>query len=254
MKIFALAALVLTALQAQTLAPPARPLDDKNPQSVAEHAAYNTRTQKSYETKFTAQLIVPGSDPLNYAGECVWVSPGVLFVHYIVTGGDDKKIVRAGNTVWVWHSLAGWVLAEELGISGAGRGIQNPDEILAVLARHTGTATLAQPGVVEMNLSGDDIERIMKDQASRDAFVWKESKASLQLTVDAQNRLQKFVCSASLKSANPQVTGIVRYSAQVDLVAFNQSAALKFHDEKKREIPLTKEIQTAVDRVLKEKK
>jgi hypothetical protein len=236
--------------------PPAKPskdLDPKDPRSILEHAAFNTRSQKSYETTFKARLTTTGA-PLDYEGQCVWVHPGVLFVHYTASGGDEKMIVRAGDkSVWVWNALVGWVTADEAGMAGAGRGIQNSDEILSILARNSGTSKLVKPGLVELVFSGDDIERIMKEQASKGAFDWKESSAKLELAADSDNRLQKFTCDATLKPTDPAVKGTVRYTAEVTLVGYNGARDLKFLDEKKREIPLLPEMKSKIESVLKEK-
>src|ERR1041384_310692 len=238
-------------------APPAKPtkdLDPKDPQSVVEYAAHNTRTQKSYETKFKIRLTPPKGDVLDYTGQCVWVSPGILFIHYTASGGDEKHIVRVGNRVWVHHSLVGWVTNEEAGMPGAGRGIQNPDEVLAVLARHTEGAKLREPGVVDLNFTGEAIEKIMKEQANQGSFDCKQSNAAVELHVDSDNRLKKFVCQATLPSTDPNVKGQAKYSAEVDATGYNGATELKFLDEQKKEIKLSKEIRQAIDTLLKEKK
>jgi hypothetical protein len=254
MKSLILAGLVLWTCQADGPAKPSKALDAKDPRSVLDHAVYNTRTQKCYETKFRARLTTTGA-PLDYEGKCVWVYPGVLFVHYTASGGDEKMIVRAGpQDAWVYHSLVGdWITSDEIGMPGAARGIQNPDEVLAVVGRHTGSAKLTQPGTVELSFSGDDIEKIMREQTSKDSFDWKESSAKLELTVDADNRLQKFTCDATLKSNNPNVKGAVHYTAEVSLVAYGGARELKYLNEKKREIPLRKEMKAKIETVLKEK-
>jgi hypothetical protein len=253
MKSLTLSSLILLACQGGPPARPSKDLDPKDPRSVLEHAAFNTRTQKSYETTFKARLTTTGA-PLDYEGRCVWVYPGVLFVHYTASGGDEKMIVRAGDkSVWVWNALVGWVTADEAGMAGAGRGIQNSDEILSVLARNSGTSKLVKPGLVELAFSGDDIERIMKEQASKGAFDWKESSAKLELATDPENRLQKFSCDATLKPTDPAVKGTVRYTAEVTLAGYNGARDLKFLDEKKREIPLLPEMKAKIDSVLKEK-
>ena len=254
MKSLTLFSLLLMACQGEPPAKPSKDLDAKDPRSVLEYAAYNTRTQKSYEARFTARLTTTGA-PLDYDGRCVWVYPGVIFVHYTASGGDEKMIVRtSAKEAWVYHSLVGgWVTADEIGMPGAGRGIQNPDEVLSVVARHSGVAKLTKPGVVELSFSGDDIEKVMKEQASKDSFNWKESSAKLELVVDSENRLQQFTCDATLKSANPAVKGEIRYTAEVTLVAYNGARELKFLDDKKREIPLDKVMKAKIESVLKEK-
>jgi hypothetical protein len=182
----------------------------------------------------------------------------VLYVHYTASGGDEKRIVRAGEKdVWVYDLLVGWVTADEAGMPGAGRGIQNPDDVLLVLSNNSGTSKMAaQPGAVEMAFTGGDIASIMKEQANKGAFNWKDSKAELTLAVDAENRLQKFTCDATLaaNAANGGGPATVKYTGEVTLVAYNEATSLKFLDEKKREIPLTPEMKTKIDSVLKEKR
>ncbi len=235
--------------------PAAKPLDPQDPRSVVEHAAKNTRAQKSYETKFKARLAAPKSDALDYDGTCVWVSPGVLYTHYTVTGGDEKHIVRAGpGKAWVYHPLVKWTTTDEAGMPGAGRGIQNPDEVLGVLAQGAGTSKLLKPGVVELTFTGEDIEKIMKEQAQPGAFDWKESRAIVELETDARNRMRKFAVRASLKSTDPKVAGLIEYSAQVEIVDYNQATELKFYDDKKREIPLKPAMKAAIEDMMKEKR
>jgi hypothetical protein len=253
MKSMTLYALILAACQG-TPDKPARDLDPKDPKSVAEHAAFNTRTQKSYETRFKAKLTPPQGDALDYNGRCVWVSPGVLYIHYTASGGDEKNIVRVGSQVWVYHRLAGWVTSDEAGMPGAGRGIQNPDEVLSVIARHAGAAKLRQPGLVDMTFSGEDIEKIMKEQSQSGAFEWKESSAAVELHADTDTRLKKFSCQATLKPGDPKVNGVVKYSAEVEATAYNGATELKFLNEEKKEIKLSGDIRKAIDTLLKEKK
>jgi hypothetical protein len=251
-----ISSLLLLLCQTEPPVKPAKALDPKDPHSVLEHAAYNTRTQKSYETTFKATLATGGA-PLNYDGRCVWDAPGVLFVHYTASGGEEKMIVRTGpgpEDAWVYHTLAeAWATAAQVQMPGAGRGIQNPDEVLAVISRQSGSAKLIKPGVVELSFSGEDIEKVMKEQASKGSFVWNQSSATLVLTVDAENRLQNFTCDATLQPTDPQIKGKVRYTAEVTLVGYNGARDIKFLDEKKREIPLTPEMKAKIGSVLKEK-
>ncbi len=261
MKTIALLALLTAAPQGDAPVKPEKPLDPKDPRSLAEHAAYNTRTQQSYRSGFTARIAFPGGDPIEYRGSSLWVAPSLLYIHYTASGGDLKNILRAGvdkkgvPNVWIHHEAAGWVTPADLGMPGAARGIQNPDEVLAVLARHLDKAKLLEPGVVEVSFGGNDIGNIMKDQAQKGAFVWKESSATVRLHVDLQTtRLEKFTCEASLQSANPQAPGVVRYTAEVKVEAFNRETEMKFTDEKKQAIPLDKEILEAVENAKKERR
>jgi len=256
MKSISLYSLLLLACQSPPPAKPAKELDPKDARSVLEHAVFKTRTQNRYEVKFKARLTTSGA-PLDYDGRCVWVTPGVLYDHYTASGGDEKMIVRANNDVWVYNALVGWVTADEAGMPGAGRGIQNPDEILAVVGAHTETAKLTKPGVVEMPLGGDDLEKIMKGQANKNAFDWKNSRADLSITLDAEYRLQKFSCDATLLAIGAGPNGAnaqVKYTGDVTVVGYDGVDSLKFLDEKKREIPLLAEMKSKIESVLKEKR
>lgn len=242
-----------TALQVGPPEKPATDYDPKNARSVVEHIAYATRTQKSYEATWKGRLAVPRGDPLDYQGRCVWVRPGILYSHYTASGGDEKKIVRAGaSKTWVHNAIVGWVTADEAGLPGAGRGIQNPDEALAVVAKNPAGAVLVEPGVVELVFEGENIERIMKEQAQQGAFDWKKSKAVLRLTSDAERRLKTLSCKASLKSADPKVEGTVEYAATIDVLGYGQASDLTFVDEKNKAIPLSKKMLEAIETAKKE--
>ena len=230
--------------------------------ALARDAIARTRALKSYPTQFQARIDAPQGDPIQYSGTTVWVSPGVLYIHYTASGGDEKNIVRAGDNVWVWFSAAGeWLTSDELGMAGAARGIQNPDEVLAVLQNHLGGARLVDPKTVELDFTGEDIEKIMKEQAKKGSFDWKESRAAVRLELDDSARLKKFSCEAALKSTDPNVSGLVKYRAGVELVSVNGPTEMKFFEEeikdKKKvqtEIPLSETIRKAVAEALKEKK
>src|SRR5437868_11165268 len=107
-----LPALLLT-LQSTGPLRPSKELDPKDPASVVEHAAYATRTQKSYETSFKLRMQAAGA-PLEVQGKGVWLAPGILFAQSTGSGGDDKKIVRVGNQAWVYDALHQfWPTAEQ---------------------------------------------------------------------------------------------------------------------------------------------
>ncbi len=258
-------------------------LAPQDPKSQAEEAIRNTKARKGYATKFKARFALPKSDPIDYDGRSVWVAPGVLYIHYTASGGKDDRVVRAGTrtfwgchkeeqepgkcsscgrekvrqtvpNVWVYHSMAGWVTAEEAANPGLARGIQNPDEFLSVLSRHLEGAKPAGEGIVELRFAGPDIEEVMKEQSQRDAFEWKESSAVVRLHVDSEKLLKKVTCEASLKSADPKVPGTVTYTAEVEVESYEKETEIKFVDEKGKPIPLPPAIQKAVDEVLKSAK
>jgi hypothetical protein len=229
--------------------PPAKPLDPKDARSVVEHALYNTRSQKSYETAFWARLEAP-LGAYDYKGRSVWVSPDILYLEFSGSGKNEQKIVRAGEkSVWVYDSLQGWFTAEERGAGGAGRGIQNPDEVLGLLAKHTATAKFLKSGAIELAFTGNDLVKIMKGHAP--AINPKTSSATVELVVDKETRIQKFACDATLVSPAGEKN---RYTSEVTLVAYNGATELIFTDEKKRPLPLPAPIKEGIDAVLKLRK
>jgi hypothetical protein len=221
---------------------PAKVLDPQDPKSVVEHAVARTRGQKSYEVGWTARLKAPQGDPLDYKGTCVWAAPGILYLEYTASGGDDKKIVRIGDQpAWICDLVQGWQPADVMGFPGAGRGFQNP-----------GKLTLVKPGQVELVLTGDDLQKLMAEQAQQGSFEWSKSAATALLTTDAEGRLGKLECKASLVSTDPNVKGEVAYAAALEARGYNAKSALEFKDEKNRPIALKKPMVEAIEKLRKE--
>jgi hypothetical protein len=238
--------LLAAALLAQA---PTPPLDPKDACSIVEHAVANTRSQKSYETSFKARLTA-AQGGIDYSGSQVWVSPGILYLGYTATGGDDRKIICAGKDAWVYSATArGFLTADDNGASGAGRGIQNPDEVLAVVGRNCKSAKFLGSGAIELGFSGDDLKQILKDHVQAGGFNWAKSSARLEFTVDADRRLKTLSCAAFLDGKDPG-----RYSMDVTFVSFNTTKELKFNDEKDRPIPFASGMKEKMDAILEGKR
>lgn len=246
MKLMSLAVLAL-ALQADPPVRPAKPLDPQDPRSVVDHAIFNTRTQRSYETAYTARLSTAAGN-FDYKGRSVWVSPGVLYLHYTGSGRDEGRIVRAGDKdIWLHHSPSGeWGTAEQFGNGGAGRGVHNPDEVLGMLAKHTETAKQLKPGILAVTFNGDALAAVMKGQI-QGAINPKKSGAKIELEVDDALRIRKLSCDASIDVPG---NGVSRYTSEVVVVAYNGATELKFTDEKNRLIPLRPEMKDRIHAVL----
>lgn len=230
----------------------------QDPKSDVEKAIQKLRSQKSYRTKFTATIEAPSSDPLKIEGESVWVHPGVLYIQYQGTGGDEKRIIRVGDKVWIYHEfLEDWVTSQEMGSPGSGRGVQNPDEVLAVLANHADNAKVAGNGFT-LEFAGGDIEKIMKEQASQGDFDWKKSRASANLTL-ANGSVSRFASAAELVSLDPKLDGKkIKYSAEVDIVSVNAETSIRFTvvDEKTKkpvDVAIPDYIRTAIEGYLVKK-
>jgi len=215
----------------------------------AKAAIQKVADSGSYKVKFTATVTTPGSDPVVHEGETVRVKGGVLFIYAKASGGAEKRIVRVGNKVWVYHEVAeDWVDAAENAAAGAGRGVQNPDEVLDIISKHLEKATLSADGnTVNLKVDGGDIEKIMKEQTNQGAMNYKESSAEIGLALDGSGRVAKFSCAAHLASTDPALKGKkVEYVASVEVQSYDQEKELKFTTKKGTEIPLNKEVAEAV--------
>lgn len=250
----ALSALTLLGLFAASVGA-CYPQDD--PKEKLRKAIGKVREQKNYRVKYKAVIKVPNSDPMVIDGTSVWVSPGVVYVHYRASGGDEKRIIRVGNEVWIYHEfLEDWVTAEEMGNKGAGRGVQNPEEVLAVVQKHAEAVEAAGEEKVGkrsadaygVKMTGPEIESIMKEQATAGTFDWKSSKASAKILVDKKDGLiYKFSSVADLKSTDPNVSGMVRYTAEVEVLSYGGAASYTFKvrdpkSGKEKAIPVPGEI------------
>lgn len=210
-------------------------------QKQSQSAIEKARSSQSYHTKFKAVIEAPGSDPLKIEGESVWVSPGVLYIQYTGSGGDEKRIIRVGNKVWIYHEfLEDWVTAEEMGTPGAGRGVQNPDDVLGVLLKHVDKAR-ADGNAFALDFKGTDIEKIMKEQASQGTFDWKNSKALAKIFVE-KGALKRFTSQAELVSLEENLKGkVVKYSAEVEILNYDTDKSLSFtvlEETTKKKVPV----------------
>ena len=129
---------------------------------------------------------------------------------------------------------------EEAGLDGAGSGIQNPDELLQILSKNAGSAKLAKPGTIRLDLAGNDLARVVK----AGGFLWNESTARVDLELDGSNRISKVVCDATLVDAKNQTA---RYSAEVHLMFGRGTTHLAFADEKGRPIELSAEMKKKIE-------
>jgi hypothetical protein len=242
--------LMLAAVLAVAIDPPVKPVaefDPRDPKSIVDHAIFNTRTQKCYETIYTARLATTAG-AIDYKGRSVWVAPGVLYLHFTATGKDEQKIIRAGEKdVWVYHSLGGWGSDAELGKVGYARGIQNPDEVLGVLAKHTETGVKQlKPGTLAVSFNGQAIARILQGQF-QGGINPATSSAAVHLEVDDSIRIRKLTFDATVNGTN-------RYTSEVTVVAYNDATELKFTDEKNQPLQLLPEMKDRIDSVLSGKK
>ncbi|MBI2930406.1 MAG: hypothetical protein HYY16_02035 [Planctomycetes bacterium] len=222
-------------------------------------AIENVRRQKSYRTEFTAKIKDSHHDALKLTGKGLWVAGGVFFLDYGSVGIKQTCIVNVGDEGWIHHQMSEeWVASELVGMSGTGRGVQSPDEILTVLFDHLkGVAfgTRADVGghacdVVEVKFAGAAL-KMLKANAEEASFDWENSSARLKVYVGAADDLVYGISfSAELVSTKPDIKGQIIYNdLDFRLSDYNATYVMHFLDEtSKKEIPLDPAIVEAIER------
>jgi hypothetical protein len=151
-------------------------------------------------------------------------------VHYTGSGGDEKRIVRAGTQAWVWYPFgAKWVDAEEYAMPGAGTGIQNPDALLELLGARAGDARFGKSETVLLSLPGPAFRNLLKDQLQLQDADWAKSSAEVQVRMDEKGRIQNLTVSAQVAEA--------AFEGTLVLGALGTAAPLGFLDEERKPIP-----------------
>jgi hypothetical protein len=239
-----------------------------DPRKSLQQSIEKVRAKSCYTVKFKAVMHAPNSDPLVIEGTSVWVKPNVLWVHYKASGGDEKRIVRVGDKAWVYHELIeDWVTAEEMGNSGAGRGVQCPDDVMSVIHKHAQKVVAGgnekvggrNTTVYETSLTGPEIVNVMKEQPLQANFIWKESKVSGRFRVDpADGLIYKFSSTAVLKSGDENLKGNVEYTSDVEVLSYDKDRSLSFsvndpQTGKATALTVPKYITDAIDKTVPKK-
>jgi outer membrane lipoprotein-sorting protein len=205
--------------------------DGGNPAEKRVRAAIEkTRNQKSYNVEFEVVIRVPDSDPMKLKGQTVWVNPGVLFTQYTASGGDEIRIVRVGEKVWMYHVLAeDWVKAEDAGRPGAGRGVQNPDEILSAIVKAADQAKAVTGDAIEMKLDGAIIQKVMREQAMAGGIDWAQSNGTVRMSIGPDDLMYAVKVDAQVASTDRALNGRkIGYAADVRLKSYNREFAVEF--------------------------
>lgn len=202
----------------------------QDPVAQTKAAVEKTRAQKSYSATFTGLIAVPGGAPFHLEGKVVWVAPGVLFLNYKGAGGEELRVVRAGEKVWLYSDQAEeWVDPEEAGKPGAGRGLNNPDEVLQALGKVAGRATSAGADKVQLKLDGKDLLDVLKRQVDPSAFIWEESSGQIEASIGADGRITKIALKSELASSNPALKGkMAVYTGNVEVKEFDKEFSMAF--------------------------
>lgn len=223
------------------VAKPEKPLDAKDASSVVEHAVYNTRSQKDYETAFTSRMTPAGGAAFERQGTCLWMAPGLLSLHYTGSGREEMNVIRAGREVWVYR-LDEWETAEEAGKDGAGRGIQNPDEVLAVLSRHAARAKFDAKGEIDLEIPGADLVKILNNPGVDPL----KSSLTVHVTKDKDLRVKSLTLKASVTFKDPG-TPAAAYEGRVDVTGFNGAKPIQAVDAKGTVIPLAEKVRRSIE-------
>ena len=190
---------------------------------------------------FSGVIKIPDSSPMELKGEVVWVSPGVLFTQYTASGGDEVRVIRVGEKVWLYHlQTEEWVPAAEAGKGGAGRGVQNPDEVLATVLQSVEKATGVGKEGIELKLDGEMIRKVMKEQGDASNFDWAKSSGTVRLAVGADDLIQQVRVEAQLAAVGPGARP-ASYTAEVRVKSFNTDFAMEFSEvdpKSKKAIPI----------------
>jgi hypothetical protein len=229
--------------------------EDKDARSTIERGVRNTRSQKGYAFSYAEALTVQGVTRA-YKGHGLWISSGILYLQYVVSGGEEQKIVRVGTKdAWVYNQLLdGWVTSDEAGMSGAGRGLQNPDDLLDIILELSDSARPVKSGTFEVMLAGVDLEKVLPKGFGHPDVNWKGSNGRCELTFDSQTRLEKLSCEASIVMANPGPNLPILCSSELRVNASSEVAEIQFIDERNRPIPLSAEMQGKIQLASKRSK
>jgi len=224
------------------------PQQDGAPKRM-QSAVEKTRAQKSYSAAFNGVIKIPDSSPMELKGEVVWISPGVLFTQYTASGGDEVRVIRVGEKVWLYHlQTEEWVPAAEAGKRGAGRGVQNPDEVLATIIQTVGKATSGGKMTVndkpcdgiDLKLDGELIRKVMKEQGDASNFDWAKSSGTVRLGVGPDDLIHQVRVEALIGVTGPEERK-ASYTAEVRVKSFNADFSMEFSEidpKSKKAIPI----------------
>lgn len=120
----------------------------ETPKARLDAALKAAREAETLTYRYALKTEIPMSDPFEASGRGVTGPERLVFLDVVGTGGIDKKMIVSPRGTLIWHAfLEDWVTAEEYGDPGAGRGFQNPHDLLEVIAGVTAGAAAAEGGV-----------------------------------------------------------------------------------------------------------
>ena len=213
--------------------------------------------EKSIRIKYKAVLNAPNSDPMVYEGTSLWVSPGIVYVHYKASGGDEKMIVRVGREVWLYHEFANdWITAEEAADKGAGSGVQNVEAVLLVLRGFEGKVESEDGGTCLVSeVRGEELQKMMKEHSIDETFSWDNSSASATVNLSKENGLiEKCSFAAELvkeKDDKGGIAGTLKYEAEVTVEEYGGPEEYRFEMKDERGQPVRLKLSSEIERAKK---
>jgi hypothetical protein len=234
---------------AMQVVPPEKPLDRKDARSVAEHAIFNTRKQERYETAFKATIAPAVGDRFERKGTSLWLSQGILSLHYLASGNRDMNVLRVRDEVWIYshhERVKDWVTAAQDGDERAGRGLENPEEALALLSSHLAEARFDAKGNVEMALAGKSLAAALKGHPQADEIDPDASSMKALLETDKDGRLKSVAFSATLRPKDKKSNLAGSYEASADF-SYTGKGALRAVDAAGKELPFSDVILKAIE-------
>lgn len=211
--------------------------------SLLRKALETTRASPSLRSHYTFKIQVPGQKPVEIHGTALIVGD-LVFIEYRGTADQVKFIVRKGDRVLQWHFTAElWVDSrKDMGDRGAGRGLQNPNEVLDLIASHSKDAVAAretaEERTVSLTLGGETLRPLLRFDLREEEVDWSRTEVKGELDVrKADGWISRIRCSAALPTRD-QVT---RFEGSVTLAPSEETEHKFFDvgpDGKPKEVPL----------------
>ncbi len=206
-------------------------LQDDAPAKVAT-AIDKTRAPRSTTAKFRGEVVPPGGAKFEVKGDLVRVAPGILFLSYTGSGGDEIRALRVGKSAWAWDARSeGWGTAEEVGKPNVGRGLQDPDEFLGVLRglAHCATSARGDPTRYDAILGAKELEAMLEGLAPAEQFDLKNSKGSFAVVLGPEGRIRRVELSGHL-AAHPDLKDprASTFQGSIEFEAFERDYWLEF--------------------------
>jgi hypothetical protein len=213
-------------------------------QATAADAIAKTRAEKSYELSYKGAGRLPKGDAFERSGKGIWRAPGLLFLEGKASGNEKETALRAGvlhacpmhgvsfddgpcaacgtprrptgqPRVWVHDVIHGWMKSDEASQAGAAAGGQNPDDVLAALARVAGHAAPAPDGF-RITLQGGPAADLAAALVPGQPWDPQGAAVTAVLTTDARGRIAAMTLAAALRGE----AGPLKLDLEVKLSGF----------------------------------